>query len=102
MQSTIDDNRKEYYEKTKNLTEDLTAIIASMMDHIKILKSSPDQKDSPKSHYSTTMVTDNRKVFPLEGGYSTKIGGMWTLKNDIISPNSINPSSIQNSKATLI
>ena len=34
MQYTIESNRQDYDEKTKNLTEYLTVIIASMMDHI--------------------------------------------------------------------
>ena len=32
------------------------------------------------------MVLDNKKASPLEGGHSTKIGGMWTLKHEISSP----------------
>ena len=32
------------------------------------------------------MVPTNRRYPPLEGGQSTKIGGMWTLKHDIRSP----------------
>ena len=57
------------------------------MDQIKILKYSPDKKDLPKSHYPTTLVPTNKRYPPLEGGYSTKIGGMWTLKHEIIPPN---------------
>ena len=32
------------------------------------------------------MVPDNKKDPTLEGGHSTKIGGMWTLKHEIKSP----------------
>ena len=32
------------------------------------------------------MVPDNKKATPLEGGNSTKIGCMWTLKHDNIPP----------------
>ena len=32
------------------------------------------------------MVPANRKDPPLEGGYSTNIGGMWTLKYEISPP----------------
>ena len=32
------------------------------------------------------MVPDKNKAPPLEGGHSTKIGGMWTLKHEISSP----------------
>ena len=56
------------------------------MDQIKNSKSSPDKKDSPKDQNPTTVVPDNKKATPLEGGCFTKIGGMWTLKHDIISP----------------
>ena len=42
--------------------------------------------DSPKAQNSTTLVPDNKKDQPLEGGHSTKIGGMWTLKHEISSP----------------
>ena len=57
-----------------------------MMDRIKMSKSSPDKKDSPRAQVPTNMVPANKKAPPLEGGNSTKIGGMWTLKHDIISP----------------
>ena len=69
-----------------NLTEYLTVMITSMMDQIKTSKYSPDKKDSPKSQYPTTVVPDTKKASPLEGGHSTKIGGMWTLKREISSP----------------
>ena len=36
MQATIEANSQDSDEKMKNLTEDLTAMIASMMYHIKI------------------------------------------------------------------
>ena len=32
------------------------------------------------------MVLDNKTVPPLEGGYYKRIGGMWILKHEIISP----------------
>ena len=72
----------------KNLPEDLKEIITSMMDQITIPKSSPDWKDSPKPPDHTTVVPDNRRVPPLDGGSSTKIGDMWTLKHEISSPKS--------------
>ena len=86
MQATIDANRQDYDEKIKNLTEDLTEMIASMMDQIKISKHSPDKNDSPKAHNPTTVVPANNKAPPLEGRHYTKIGYMWTLKHDISSP----------------
>ena len=57
-----------------------------MMDRIKISKSSPEKKDSPKAQYSNTVVPSKKKAQPLEGGNSTKNGGMWTLKHEISSP----------------
>ena len=57
-----------------------------MMVHIKILKYSPYNKDSPKAKDPTTVDLDNNNAPLLEGGHSTKNGGMWTLKHDIISP----------------
>ena len=45
IQDTIEYNRKDSDDITKKLAEDLTKMSKSMMDHIKILKSSPDKKD---------------------------------------------------------
>ena len=59
MEATIDATIKHYDEKRKKLTEELTSMIASMMDHIKDLKYSPNKKDSPKAHDTTTVVTAN-------------------------------------------
>ena len=61
-------------------------MIASVMDQIKISKNLPDNKDSPKAQDTTTVVPLNNKYKPLEGGYYTQIGGMWTLKHEINSP----------------
>ena len=57
-----------------------------MMDHIQISNSSPDKMASPKAHNPTTVFPENNKSPPLEGGHSTKIGDMWTLKHDISAP----------------
>ena len=69
-----------------NLIACLTVNIASMMDQIKISKYSPEKKDLPKSQDPTTVVPANNKAPPLEGGNSTNIGVMWSLKHDISSP----------------
>ena len=45
-----------------------------------------DNMDSTKAQYPTNVVTYNKKDTPLEDGNSTKIGGMWTLKHEIILP----------------
>ena len=42
IQATIESNRQDYDDKIKNLIEDLIAMITSMMDQIKISKSSPN------------------------------------------------------------
>ena len=57
-----------------------------MMDQIKITKFSPDNMYSPNSQDTITVVLDNKKDPSLEGGHYAKIGGMWTLKREIISP----------------
>ena len=63
----------------------ITSTIKSMMNKIDISKYSPDQRDSPKAQYPTTMELSKRRDPPLDGGHSTKIGGIWTLKHDISS-----------------
>ena len=83
VQDTIYANRKYYDQKMKNLTEDLTEIITSMMYQIKIQKYSPDKNHSPKSQDPTIVVPANNKAPLLEGGHSMKNGGMWNLKHDI-------------------
>ena len=85
MQDRIDSNIKYYDDKMKNLTDDLTEIIVSMMDKIKIYKSSSYKKDSPKAQDNTTVFSDNKTAPPLNGGHYTKIGSMWTLKHEISS-----------------
>ena len=47
---------------------------------------SPNQKDTSTPPYTTTVVPDNRRDPPSEGGHSTKVGGMWNLKHKIRSP----------------
>ena len=51
MKSTIEANRKDSYDKIKNLTEYLKAMIASMMGQMKISKTSPEKKDQPKAQF---------------------------------------------------
>ena len=60
-------------ENMNNLTEDLTAMITSTMNQIKISKSSPDRKDSSKEQNPTNVVPTNKRVTTLEGVHSTKI-----------------------------
>ena len=83
-------NKQDSGEKMMKLTEDVKAMlissITSITYHINTFKSFPTQKYSPKPPYPTTVVPSNRRDLPLGGGQSTKIGGMWTLKHEIISP----------------
>ena len=57
-------------------------MIASMIDQIKIPKSSSENKDSPKDQDTTTVVLANKKAPPLESRYSKRIVGMWFLKHE--------------------
>ena len=89
LQATIDARRKAYDEKIKkqdSKLDMLTSMVRTMINCIHILNSLPDKKDSPKEHYPTTTVPTNKKSPQLEGGRSTKIGGMWNIKHEIRSP----------------
>ena len=44
-------------------------MITSMMDQIKILKSSPENKDYPKAQDPTTVVPATKRATPLERGH---------------------------------
>ena len=70
---------KTYDSKLGNLME----MIKNIMDKNQNSNYSPDNMDSPKAQDSTTVIPANKKVPPLEGEHSTKIGGMWTLKHKI-------------------
>ena len=80
------DNKRDSDEKMTKFTEEFKTMLAAIADHINTLKSSSTQKDSPKPPYPTTVVPVNRRDPPLDGGQSTKVGGMWTLKQEISSP----------------
>ena len=43
-----------------------------------------DNMDSQKAQDPTTMVPDNKKDPPLDGGNFKKSGGIWNLKYEII------------------
>ena len=73
-------------EKLTHITEMLKVLTAFMMDQTNNSEFSPDQKDTMTPPEPTTVVSDNRRDPPLEGGNYTKIGGMWTFKHEIISP----------------
>ena len=97
MQATIESNKQEMEankrdsdEKIMNLIEDFKSIlestITSIMDQINMSKHSPDQNDSSTLLYPTTVVPANRRDPSLDGGNSTRIVGMCTIKHDISSP----------------
>ena len=69
IQDMIESNSQDYDEKMKKLTEDLTPMIASMMEQNKISKSSKYKKDSQKDQDNTTLVLANKKAPPFEGGH---------------------------------
>ena len=62
VKSIIESNRKFYNDKMKKLIEELTWMIPSMMDQIKISEYSPDQKYSPKAQYPTPVVQANKRA----------------------------------------
>ena len=57
-----------------------------MIDQTNIPRSSLAQNYTPKSPDPTTVAPANIRDPPLDGGHSTKIGGMWTMKREICSP----------------
>ena len=58
---------KEYFK------EMIASTITSFMDQINISKYSLDQKDYLNLQESTTLVLDNRRGTPLDGGHSKKL-----------------------------
>ena len=92
IQATIDDNRQASDDKMNSkldkqdyTLDKLMAMVKNMTDKNQNSNSLPENMDSPKAPDPTTAVPANNKAPPLEGGYSKKIGGMWTLKHEISS-----------------
>ena len=81
-----DKNHNETTENIKKLTETLNQVLEELKDKNNISKSSSAQKDTLTPPDPTTMVPTNKRASPLEGGHSTKLRGMWTLKHEISSP----------------
>ena len=81
-----DKNHKETNEKLTLITDNLQVLIELMTDKTNIQKSSPAYKDTQTYLDPTTVVPTNNRDPPLEGGHTTKIHGMWTLKHEIRSP----------------
>ena len=63
-------------EKLTQITEDLKVLTAYMMDQTNNSKLSPSQEDTSNPPDPTTVVPANIRAPPLDGGHSTKIGGM--------------------------
>ena len=61
-------------------------MLAVISNQIITLVSSLAHKDKSNTTDPTTVVPDNRRATPLDGGHSTTIGGMWNLKHETISP----------------
>ena len=86
MKADMKSNKQDSDEKMMQFTETLKFLTSFMMDQAKNSKSSPTQKGTSTPPDPTTVVPDNMRVPPLEGGHSTKIFGMWNLKHEISSP----------------
>ena len=69
-----------------NITKDFKTILIALMDQINTMKYFPTQKNSTKPLEPTIVVPDNRRDPPLDGGHSTKVVGIWTMKHDISPP----------------
>ena len=86
---SIDKNDRATYKKQKETDEkyDKTRkLMENLMD--KFYNPSSNRVETNNPQYSIIMVHTNRKVPPLEGVNSHKIGVMYTLKHDISSPKS--------------
>ena len=73
-------------EKLTHITENLKFWTAFMMDQTNNSKFSPAKKDTSTPPDPTTVVPANMRDSLLDGGHSTKICGMWTLKHEMRSP----------------
>ena len=92
-QDTIEANKQEMRSNKKDSDEKITrftvkseTMIAVISNQLNTLVSSQTQKDTSNPQEPTTVVPDTKRDPPLDGGNFTKIGGMWTLKYEIISP----------------
>ena len=88
----LKDYKKDSDEKMTKLSEESKTIFAVLSDQItksnqiNTMSSSTTHKDMFTPLDPTTVVPSHRRAPALEGGHYTKIGGMWTLKHEIISP----------------
>ena len=91
IEATIESNKQEADsnqvkndDKLTKITEYIQKLTTFMMDQANISKSSPSQKDTSTPSDPTTVVPNKRRSLPLDGRHYTKVGGMWTLKHEII------------------
>ena len=78
-------NKQDSDEKMTQFTVKIKTIFSVLSNQINTISSSPTQKDTLTTPEPITVVPTNKRGPPLEGGHSTKIGGMWTLKHEIRS-----------------
>ena len=76
MKEEIENNKQDMKAEMKDIKETLKVFTTFMMDKTNISKSSPSQKDTSTTPEPTTVVPTNRRATQLEGGDTTKIGGM--------------------------
>ena len=74
------------YQKTSKKRFAVLSDQIKKSNQINTMSPSPTQNDTSTPPDPTTAVPAHRRDPPLEGGHSTKIGGMWTLKHEISSP----------------
>ena len=93
MQASIKSNKQEMKSNKQDSDEKMTkftvkfeTMFAVISNQFNTLSSSPTQKDILTILDPTVAVTDNRRATSLERGHFIKIGGMWTLKQEISSP----------------
>ena len=74
MQASTDEKKQDNYGKMKKHESEFTKI-KKIIKHIMVHNqhSLPENVYSTKSQNPDTMVPDNKKAWPLEGGYYTKI-----------------------------
>ena len=68
------------------LSEEFKTMFAVLSNQIDTMSYSPTQNDTSTPPDPNIVVTYNRRAPTLEGGHSTKTGGMWTLKDEISLP----------------
>ena len=89
MKDKINYKKQDYNDKIKrqdSKLDKLTSMVKNMMDQIEILDPSPDKINPTKSQDPTTVLPANKKTPPSENRNYKKVGGMWNLKHEIISP----------------